>query len=64
MRVYKTTKTKLLRPTLPKLFPYSYENKETWPYTDCIITKRKNKLVIERWIKNPHFKYGKLLKDY
>ncbi len=56
-------------PILKKLWPYSKDDKSTWPWLTCMIGGRKTadgkqELYVTKWVKNPDFKYGHLIKGY
>lgn len=48
---------------LKKIFPYSIQDKTTWPWINCLVNVYKDKTSV-KWIKNPTFKYGHLIKGY
>ena len=53
----------MLVESLPHLWKFDIHDESTWPYLDYVlIGKGENKEI--RWIKNPSFKYGHLIKGY
>jgi hypothetical protein len=49
---------------LKPLWPYDYEDKTTWKYSDCILTKGLKHRLVKKWILNPEFKYKHLDPSY
>lgn len=44
---------------LKMLWPYSYDDKKTWKYKDCIISSdSKGNLFVNEWIYNDKFLYS------
>jgi len=46
-----------------KLWPYHYDDIDTWPWLECKIAGDEIRYV-SMWVKNPNFKYGHLIKGY
>lgn len=52
-----------LRESLPCLWKFDINDQTTWPWLDYVLVgKGENKKI--RWIKNPFFKLGHLIKGY
>ena len=51
------------REKLKTLWPYNKNDETTWPWIDCVICGELNRLRVSRWIPNPEFRYGHLMKE-
>ncbi len=49
--------------SLPCLWKFDINDQTTWPYVSYVLIGKGDKKTI-KWLKNPFFKYGHLIKGY